>query len=400
MSKILYDLYYHKDSRKLATEIVREFIISKRLIVTGGLVVDFALRLKGQKIYEDYVVPDYDFFSTQNVRDACELFNLLRKSGLTNISLVTGIHPTTVKVFVYKDCVADITFAYESLFKDMKKSALTYDGMLFRNPEIQYVDMHRALTYPYENEPRETINNRWIKDFERFCLLYALTNPESISMNPVQPNMDRIAQDNNYVHAGLYAIKFYLERYKIAKVDAVDHVYLMNDSDRNAFLIKNGGKIRNQQRFKAFGELLPARTEMTVSGVKYTILHCLNKTAVYNVGKATIVSVNFCIIYCFSMYRITGDEKYNTYYHMLLGLVYNAYKVGNTDLYPSIVTYGDELENPVVKFMSEHPELRMTQVHISADNSPEENEEEISKLPWDFKYDESVFVLDGSAIKN
>lgn len=400
MSKILYDLYYHKDSRKLATEIVREFIISKRLIITGGLVVDFALRLKGQKIYEDYVVPDYDFFSTQNVRDACELFNLLRKSGLTNISLVTGIHPTTVKVFVYKDCVADITFAYESLFKDMKKSALTYDGMLFRNPEIQYVDMHRALTYPYENEPRETINNRWIKDFERFCLLYALTNPEPISMDFTQPNMDHIAQDNNYVHAGLYAIKFYLERYKIAKVDAVDHVYLMNDSDRNAFLIKNGGKIRNQQQFKAFGELLPARTEMTVSGVKYTILHCLNKTAVYDAGKTTIVSVNFCIIYCFSMYRITGDEKYNTYYHMLLGLVYNAYKVGNTDLYPSIITYGDELENPVVKFMSEHPELRMTQVHISADNSPEENEEEIAKLPWDFKYDESVFVLDGSAIKN
>jgi hypothetical protein len=345
------------------------------------------------------------------------------------VSLVTGIHPTTVKIFVYKDCVADITFAYESLFKDMKKSALTYDGMLFRNPIIQYVDQHRALTYPYENEPTETINNRWVKDFERFCLLYSVSPVLSQQYNDANQQAIQVKLANNYVYAGLYAVRFYLEKYGVKVANRQDNVYLMNDKDRNAFMIKYGNQIKSQKRYKAFGELLPSRTEMMINDVKYTILHCRNKTSIYymehqneikekvvnnarlniasviakekneEVGKSAIVSVNFCIMYCFSMFRITGDEIYNTYYGMLLDLVYNAYKNGNTDLYPSIITYGDELENPIVAYMNEHPELRMQQVHVSSDNTDEQNADEIAKLPWDYEYEESVYVLDGSEIK-
>lgn len=432
MSKILVDHYYHRDTLKLANEVVREFIIAKKLIVTGGLVVDFALRLKGKKIYEDYVVPDYDFFSTKNVRDACELFELLRKKGLTNISLVPGIHPTTIKIFVYKDCVADITFAYESLFEDMKKSALSYDGMLFRNPIIQYVDQHRALSYPYENEPRETINNRWIKDFERFCILYSLYPVNTKTDTPKIMGEVGVSDkfiNHDYVSAGLYAVKFYLEKYKITNIEKVDHVYLMDANDRNKFMTKYGKLISDVKTFKSFGELLPKRTEMLIEGIKYTILHCSNKTGVYHIrdqkavtekiiNKAklrvaskqyidenyeyeySIVSINFCVMYCFSMFMITGNNDYNIYYGMLLKLIYKAYTEGNTDLYPSIVVYGQELENQIILYNNQHPESRVPQVHIASDNSEEENAENIAKLPWDFEYEESIYILDGSEIKN
>lgn len=429
--KIMVDHYYHRDSRKKANEIVREFIISKQLIVTGGLVIDFALRLKGEKIYEDFAVPDYDFFSTHNAHDACELFELLRSNGFTNISLVPGIHPSTIKIFVYKDCVADITFTYESLFEDMKKSALIYNGMMFRNPYIQYVDMHRALTYPYENEPRETINNRWAKDFERFCLLYKYYPTEQRTKTNHELPSDK-GLDFTYVVAGQYAIRYYLSKYGMkveSDTDLGEIVYLMDEADIEAFMVKHGSSIKNLKQFKAFGEILPERTELKLNDIKHVLLHCRNKTSIYYIDgqeeaiKLTlkkaqtrmslvrfdggdeiipnkrIVSINFCVIFSYAMFKITGNEVYNWYYNSLLKLTYDAYIGGITDLYPSVTIYGQESDNPIIVYASEHPEARVPRIHISDDNDEATNAEHISKLPWDFTYEPSIYVLDGSLIQ-
>ena len=56
-----------------AIDIVKEFIIDKQLILYGGQSIDFALRLKGDYIYTDDVIPDYDFYSFNHFNDAYEL---------------------------------------------------------------------------------------------------------------------------------------------------------------------------------------------------------------------------------------------------------------------------------------------------------------------------------------
>lgn len=442
VDKILVDHYYHKNSRKRANEIVHKFIIDKQLVVTGGLVIDYALRLKGDKIYEDFAVPDYDFFSTHNARDACELFELLRSSGFTDISLLPGIHPSTIKIFVYKDCVADITFAYKELFAEMKSTALKYNGILFRNPNIQYADMHRSLSYPYENEPKETINNRWVKDFERFCKLYRFYKITESAVNTQNMTDKTTDIDFDYVVAGQYAINFYLNKYEIAKSHADDAItYLMDDKDRRQFMTKYGKDIKDLKLYKAYNELLPERSEMYIKGLKHIVLHCNNKTGIYNIGNQEtvikdtlknarlrlakpaysggndnklsaltspgyastspgyrIVGINFCVIYCYSMFRITGNNAYWHQYGTLLGLIYKAYSEGIVDLYPAITVYGEELDKPIIVYTSEHPEAKVSQVHISADNEDADNEDQIAKLPWDFKYEKSVYILDGSLI--
>jgi len=444
--KIMVDRYYHRDSRKKANEIVHDFIVAKQLIITGGLVIDFALRLKGEKIYEDFAVPDYDFFSADNAHDACELFEILRSSGLTDISLLPGIHPSTIKIFVYKDCIADITFAYKSLFEDMKKSALIYNNMMFRNPLIQYVDMHRALSYPYENEPRETINNRWVKDFERFCRLYKhysvdysdkrvdMSRAFTFKGGDIKSQLNLSELDFSYVVAGKHAIEYYLSKYDCMPQQRLDDsiTYLMDDTDVKKFMIKHGKAIKDVKQYKPYGEIMPERTEMTIGDMKYVILHCSNKTGVYNIedqqtaikqtiknaylrvakaenqeanqiANSRIVCVNFCIMYCFAMYRINKNSElgktYWLYYSSLLDLVYKAYTEGIVDLYPAVTIYGEEKDNPIIAYASEHPEAKVGQVHISSDNTNDENEDNLAKLPWDFKYEKSVYVLDGSLIE-
>lgn len=428
--EILTERYYHADSRSRGNEIVRQFIIDKQLIVTGGLVIDYAIKLTGDKgIYEDYEVPDYDFFSTDNARDASDLFKILMKAGFSNISLLPGIHPSTVKVFVFKDCIADITYASKSLFKEMEKTAFTYNGMRIRNPYFQFADMHRALTYPYENEPRETINNRWEKDLLRFVKLYSAWKDNS--KDAIKDLNSTGITDINLtgVIAGKTAISFYLNNNSHVRI--LDYVYLMTDSDYKEFITDNGKYINEMRQYKSYQELLPERTEMLYKGKSLTILHCRNKTSVYfpklqsekqnemlknaklRIASVTTIpleptivsairstdrilaSLNFCIIYSFSMFQVTGDKWYDSAYNRLLELAYNAYNSLQTDLFPSIITYGVELPSPIIVYTTDHPEAKVPQVHIKSEDDEDVIAEQLAKLPYDFKYDPSIYQLDG-----
>lgn len=377
--RIMMDKYYHHDSRERGTKLVRQFIIDKQLIITGGLVIDYALRLKGEKIYEDYEVPDYDIFSPNNAKDASELFMILYENGFSNISLLPGLHPSTVKVYIYKDCIADLTFINKESFDKMADTALRYDDLLFRSPYFQYPDMHRALTYPYENEPRETINNRWVKDFERFSKLY--------KYYPICDSVlseSKLANDkslNKLVVAGLEAVDYYLgTNYKR------NAAYLMNEKDRSVFMLEYAGKIKSITKYKGFLELLPSREIVEMkSGETVEIINCQHKTSIKN----GYVSVNFCVIYCYSMFMVTDDEVYNKAYCELLNLLAKAYEEGNTDYYPSIVTYGDEVKGIEGE--------KVPQVHLKDSDDEETRNAEIAKLPFAFTYAGGPYDMNGEA---
>lgn len=376
--RIMVDKYYHHDSRERGTELVRQFIIDKQLIITGGLVIDYALRLKGEKIYEDYEVPDYDIFSPNNASDASELFMILYENGFSNISLLPGLHPSTVKVYVYKDCIADLTFINKESFDKMASTALIYDDLLFRSPYFQYPDMHRALTYPYENEPRETINNRWIKDFERFIKLYKYY-PVCKSIPP--GGTGKSLNKRVTPVAGLEAVDYYLgTSYKRNG----ESVFLMNEKDRSEFLLECTGKIKNITKYKGFLELLPSREIVKLlNGETVTIINCQHKTSVQD----GYVSANFCVIYCYSMFMITDEEIYNNAYCELLNLLAKAYEEGDTRYYPSIITYGEEVEGVEGE--------KVPQVHLKDSDDQETRNAEIAKLPFEFTYAGGPYDMNG-----
>lgn len=170
----------NKDLMLKALDIVRDFIVEKKLVITGGMAIDFALKLKGNKLYDDNTLPDYDFFSTEHANHAYELGQLLCKqlpklfpNSDIRIDAIPATHITTMRVRVNYTSVADITYLPIEIFEMLPTLEFKTGGNMlkFRHPFMQMIDQHRALSLPYENAPREVILHRWKKDMKRFNLL-------------------------------------------------------------------------------------------------------------------------------------------------------------------------------------------------------------------------------------
>ena len=121
------------DNEKLTNlmKIVREFIIKKELILYGGLAIDYALRLKGEKIYDDYEHPDFDVFSPNHMEDCQEIVDKLYSMGYRDVIAIRAMHPQTMRVrcdFLY---ILDISYIPNSVFK--KIPILKYNDYSYQN---------------------------------------------------------------------------------------------------------------------------------------------------------------------------------------------------------------------------------------------------------------------------
>lgn len=152
-----------------ALETVRNFIIDRNLILFGGLAIDYALRLKGSKIYPDDDRPDFDFLSPHSVDDAYDLADILYRKGFENVGAIRAIHVQTMRVRTNFISVADIGYAPPDVFE--KLPFIIYKGMKIIHPDFQRMDQHLAFCFPFNDPPREDVFNRWRKDLKRFNLL-------------------------------------------------------------------------------------------------------------------------------------------------------------------------------------------------------------------------------------
>ena len=154
-----------------AFALVKAFIAARKLIVFGGLAIDYALRLKGGGIYPAAQRPDYDFLSPRSVDDAYDLGDALVRAGFREVSVVRAIHVQTMRVRVDFVSVADIGYAPPAVFARIP--TLLAEGLRVVHPDFQRMDMHLAFCFPFNNAPLEDISHRWRKDLARFNLLDA-----------------------------------------------------------------------------------------------------------------------------------------------------------------------------------------------------------------------------------
>ena len=149
-----------------ALEIVRNFIVERRLVLFGGLAIDYALRRVGSSIYPDDQRPDFDFMSPRSVEDAYELADILFREGFSGVGAVRGIHVQTMRVRANHTWVADIGYAAAEVFDAIP--TFEHAGMRVVHPDYQRMDMHLAFCFPFNGPPREDVFHRWRKDLRRF----------------------------------------------------------------------------------------------------------------------------------------------------------------------------------------------------------------------------------------
>lgn len=152
-----------------ALEIVREFIIERGLILFGGLAIDYALRLRGSRIYPDDERPDFDVYSPHSVEDAYDLAEKLHAAGFENVGAIRAIHVQTMRVKTDFIFVADIGYMPESVFSTVP--FVLFGGMKVLHPDYQRMDLHLAFCFPFSGAPREDVFHRWGKDMRRFNIV-------------------------------------------------------------------------------------------------------------------------------------------------------------------------------------------------------------------------------------
>lgn len=168
-----------------AIEIIKDFIKERGLIIYGGTAIDYALRLHGDKIYpdEELTMPDLDFYSPDNVKDAYDLADILYAAKLGEVRAIRATFVKTMRVDVGNQFLADITYSSPNMFK--KLPFLLYEGMKIIHPNYQRMDMHIGLTYLYESPPREALFARWkfIKRLNLMDKYYPLPDAPIVKIN-------------------------------------------------------------------------------------------------------------------------------------------------------------------------------------------------------------------------
>lgn len=87
---VLYQLNYYKHLIDKAMAMTEQYVSEHKLILTGGMAIDIALRAKGGGIYDVDSIPDYDIISDKNVEHANALVRVLCNEGLPDIAVISA----------------------------------------------------------------------------------------------------------------------------------------------------------------------------------------------------------------------------------------------------------------------------------------------------------------------
>lgn len=191
---IIYNHNFLKDKIKNALEIIKDYIIQNNLLIVGGTAIDYALKLKNDKIYNDlYQIPDFDIISPNNVDHANNIGKILCNMKYDNISIIPAIHQTTIRVQLLGFTLFDSTFIPQNIYD--KIPYLEFNEIKFVDPNFQKINQYLSLSLLYKiTGPSYNILNRFQKDISRLDKLnkyYILETKDSQeSYNTQKFNLD------------------------------------------------------------------------------------------------------------------------------------------------------------------------------------------------------------------
>jgi Poly(A) polymerase catalytic subunit len=165
-----YRLNFYKPLLDKAIKLTDEYVSKHKLILTGGMAIDLALRIKGKAIYDDDQLPDYDIISDENVNHAHALAKILCDAGLPNVNVINAVHITTVRVRMKRDVLLDATYVPPTCFK--KIPYLDVDHLRVVHPHYQFIDQRLSLSQlTADTGASLNVFNRLFKDINRNLLL-------------------------------------------------------------------------------------------------------------------------------------------------------------------------------------------------------------------------------------
>lgn len=187
---ILYQQNFYKPLLDKANRLTEQYISDHKLVLTGGMAIDLALRARGASIYDDDALPDYDIISDKNVEHSNALARLLCKEGLPDINVINAVHVTTVRVRIKNIVLLDATYFPTSCFE--KVPVLDLGALRVVHPHYQFINQRYSLAMLLANTGKSlNVFNRLKKDMVRNNLLRDTYPLEISKLN--KPKMKQVS---------------------------------------------------------------------------------------------------------------------------------------------------------------------------------------------------------------
>lgn len=163
---ILFNLNHNKSKIQECLDVVKEYVKENKLMIVGGMSIDFALKLMGDKLYSEYSIPDYDVISPDNIDHANNIATIICSKGFENVAAVPAVHKTTMRVQVLGYSVFDSTYIPEYIYDKIPYKE--FKGFKFIDPVYQKADQYCSLSILWNiTGPSFNIINRLSKDIKR-----------------------------------------------------------------------------------------------------------------------------------------------------------------------------------------------------------------------------------------
>ena len=150
---------------KHIVEILESFLRDKKQVCYGGIAINNILPAN-ERFYDfESEIPDYDFFSSNALRDVKRLADIFYMAGYESVEAKAGFHEGTFKLFVDNFQIADITHMDQKFFDKVVESAILKKGILYAPPNLL-----RMMSYNELSNPDGQVD-RWSKVVERLTKL-------------------------------------------------------------------------------------------------------------------------------------------------------------------------------------------------------------------------------------
>lgn len=142
-------VYPTQDILEKAFSILEKYISDNKKIIYGGTAIDLLIKryVKDWNISND-IYPDYDFYSSEPIKDLHNICNLIHKEGI-EVKGFSAMHEGTYKIIIgYRIEFADITYVPLRLLGTM--DTISINNMRYVKHKISLIDQYRRISNPLD----------------------------------------------------------------------------------------------------------------------------------------------------------------------------------------------------------------------------------------------------------
>jgi len=332
VEKILPKFNYIKE----ASNIILKYIKDNKRKIYGGLAINEAIKRKDKSmaIYDDEVIPDYDFYSPEPIKDIILICQLLHEKGYKHIQCKEAFHSNTYKIKIerYEKELADVSYVWIPYYNIIP--TFVVNDIHYVRPDYQIIDLYRAFTNPLFGwlkiekyyERASILENMYLldskiseykKNFD--VITYDKKNKEQNTIIKILENIEKnfLKNNENIIIVGDYAYN------KLMNISKVDNHKERNIDAINFEVISTNIDKTNKELMKFFNKNnISENIEKTCI---YPFLELYDKSYLYTYNSIPLIRLYYTDI-CFPYNTI---RNYNLgSYHLIMQFL-NAKKFRN-----------------------------------------------------------------------